>query len=80
MSYTGVPTVMKGGWWHLGNSGTRVRSLAQWFKDPALLQLWLGVRLQLRFDPWPGSSICREATKNEEKKDELYKVTKYLYH
>ena len=24
-------------------------------KDPVLLQLWHGLQLQLRFNPWPGS-------------------------
>ena len=32
---------------------------AQWVKDLVLLQL------QLRFDPWLGSSICLGAAKNE---------------
>ena len=37
--------------------------LAQWVKDPALLQLWLRSQLWLRFDPWPGKSICHGAAK-----------------
>ena len=36
---------------------------AQWVKDPALLQLWLSSKLQLRSDPQPGSSTCSGATK-----------------
>ena len=40
-----------------------VLSLAHWVKDPVLLQLWLGLQLQLRFDPWPRNSICHGAAK-----------------
>ena len=43
-------------------------SPAQWVKDPALLQLRLRLRLQLGSDPWPGSSICQGAAKNEKEK------------
>ena len=35
-----------------------IPSQAQWVKDPALPQLWLGWQLQLRSDPWPGNSMC----------------------
>ena len=38
---------------------------AQWAKDLELLQLWC--RLQLRFSPWPGNSICLGAAKQKEK-------------
>ena len=31
-----------------------IPSLAQWFKDPALLQLWHRLLLWLEFNPWPG--------------------------
>jgi len=30
-----------------------IPSLAQWFKDLALLQLWRKLHLRLGFDPWP---------------------------
>ena len=36
-----VPTVAQGYRLCLGGAGTQVRSLAQWVKDLALLQLWL---------------------------------------
>ena len=40
-----------------------IPGLAQWVEDPALLQLWCGLQLQLRTDPWPGNSICHRAAK-----------------
>ena len=46
----------------LGSARMRVQCLAQWVKDPAMLQLQLGS------DPWPGNSICPGAAKNEKKK------------
>ena len=27
--------------------------MVQWVKEPALMQLWHRLQLQLRFDPWP---------------------------
>ena len=30
-----------------------VPTVAQWFKDLTLQQLWCRLQLQLRFDPWP---------------------------
>lgn len=30
----------------------RVFAVAQWVKDLTLLQLWLGLQLQMQFDPW----------------------------
>ena len=36
---------------------------AQWVKDPALLQLQFGLKLQLRSDPRPRNSICLEVAK-----------------
>ena len=38
-----------------------IPGLAQWVKDPVLLQLQLGS------DPWPRSSICLGVAKNEKK-------------
>ena len=32
--------------------------VVQWVKDPVLSMLWL------RFDPWPGTSICLGVAKN----------------
>ena len=52
-----------------------IPSPAQWVKDPALLQLWLRSQLQLRSDPWPGSSICQGAAKNGKKKKVLLNIT-----
>ena len=40
----------------------------QWVKDPMLPQLQVRSPGKLRPDPWPGSSICRRAAKNEERK------------
>ena len=31
-----------------------IPGLVQWVVDPALLQLWCGSQLQLRFNSWPG--------------------------
>ena len=58
----GVPTVAQQDGQHLWSARTWVRcpSLAQWIRDPALLQL---LPLQLRSNPWPGNSICHEAGK-----------------
>ena len=42
--------------------------LAHWVKDLVLPQLWLRSRLCLGSDPWPGSSMCLWAAKNEKKK------------
>ena len=39
----------------------------QWVKNLPLLQLWLGLQLQLGSDPWPGNSICHGTAKREEK-------------
>ena len=35
----------------------KIPGLAQWVKDPGLLQLQLGS------DPWPGNSMCHRAAK-----------------
>ena len=39
-----------------------IPSPAQWVKEPALLQLQHRLQLKLGPDPWPGYSICQEAT------------------
>ena len=46
-------------------AGTQVRSLAllSGVKDPLLQQLWHMLQLWLRFDPWPGNSMCSEVAK-----------------
>ena len=41
--------------------------LTQWAKDPALLQLQLGLQLWLGSHPWPGISICHRAAKKKKK-------------
>ena len=44
--------------WSLENwDAASILSLAQWVKDPTMSQLWRGLQLWLRSDPWPGNSI-----------------------
>ena len=38
--------------YHCGGNDL-IPGLAQWIKDPLLLQLWYRSQLQLRLDPWP---------------------------
>ena len=64
----GVPTVAQQDQQCLGSARMRVQCLAQWVKDPAMLQLQLGS------DPWPGNSICPGAAKNEKKKKVHYVI------
>ena len=55
--------------WDLGSTGSdSIPGLAQWLKDPVLLQLWLRLSLWLRSHPWPGNSTCQGAAKNETNK------------
>ena len=63
--------------WELWDVGL-IPGLAQWLKDPAFLQLWLKSRLWLRYDPWPRSSICYGAAKNEKKNVYTHTHT-YIY-
>ena len=54
----------------LCSSRTQVQSPA-WhsgLKDPALQQLWHRSPLWLRFDLWPGNSICCRVAKRKKKK------------
>ena len=44
-----------------------IPSLAQWIKDPGLLQLQLRLQLWLRSDPWPKNYTCCRVTKKEKK-------------
>ena len=44
-----------------------IPSLAQWVKDPMLLQLWLGSQLQLGSDPWPRNAPCAKNLKKKRK-------------
>ena len=50
--------------------------LEEWVKNLVLLQLWCRSQLQLRFNPWPGSSICCRAAKKgrKEKKKDKFRV------
>ena len=45
-----------------------ISSLAQWVKDPVLLQLRLRSWLRLGSDSWPGNSICCGVAKKEKEK------------
>ena len=56
--------------WHLG----LIPGPAQWVKDLALPQLWLGSQLRLNSDPWPGSSICRGVARNGSKTKQQQKT------
>ena len=51
--------------WHVG----LIPSSAQWVKDLALPQLRHRSQAWLGFDPCPGSFICLEAAKKQEKKE-----------
>ena len=44
--------------------------MAQWVKDPALMQLWLRLHLRLGFDPWPRNFhvLCVWPKKKKKKK------------
>ena len=59
-SHCGTTELPAATWEHL--DGGLIPSLAQWVKDPALLQLRLSSQL-CSADPWPGSSICHQAAK-----------------
>ena len=50
--------------WECWDTGS-IPGLVWWVNDP---QLWLRLSLRLGPDPWPRSSICHGAAKNEEKK------------
>ena len=54
--------------WECWDAGL-IPSLAQWVYDLVLLQLQLGLQLQLRSDPWPRNSICCGVAKKERKKN-----------
>lgn len=57
--------------WDLGS----IPSLAQWVRDPVLLQLQLRLWLQLRFDPWPQWSLCCGVAKMKKKKKKRERET-----
>ena len=53
----------------LGALGSRVNPWsAQWVRDPVPTQPQLRLLLWLRYDPWPGNSICQGAAKKEKEK------------
>ena len=62
------------GQWHLGSTGTWVQCV----KDQVLPQMRLRWQLQLGSDPWPRSSICHGAAKNEKKKKEQQGIDQEL--
>ena len=66
----GVLAVAQWDWWCLDRCDVdSIPSQAWWVKDLVLLQLWLGSQLWLRYDSWPGNSICcGEIRKEKEKK------------
>ena len=51
-----------------------IPSWAQCIKYPALLQLWLGLQLRLRSDPWPGNPMCQGAAQKFKKKKRKVKL------
>ena len=54
--------------WEHWNEGL-IPGPAQWVRDLALPQLWLGLQLWLESDPWPGKFICPRVAKKENKKE-----------
>ena len=74
----GVSAVAQWNQWRLGSIGSigNIGALglrfdpspAQWVKDLALPQLWLGSQLRLGSDPCPGNSVCRGAAKTKGRK------------
>ena len=50
--------------WESWDTGS-IPGLAWYFKDLVLPQLWLGSQLQLRSDPWPGSSMGHRTAKRK---------------
>ena len=47
-----------------------VSSVAQWVKDPALLQLWCRLQLQLQLDTWPKDFHMPQVWQKKKKKKE----------
>ena len=43
-----------------GIAGLIPGSPGQWIKDPTILQVWFGLQMWLRFEPWPGTSIYHD--------------------
>ena len=54
----------------LGSMGL-IPGPVQWGKDVVLLQLWCGLQLQLRFDPWPGHFHMSQVQHRQTKKSDL---------
>ena len=61
---------------HLGSARMQVQSLAQWVKDPVLLQLRLGCKCSLDLIPGQGTpyAVGQPKKKNKNSTDDMKKI------